>query len=206
MAEQLLRPMLASSATRCKELTRLALVLLIGVPLTSNAAKVPAHFQSYATTNVGGGLSCVVGATSDSEHSNERAYVYIEDSKTHTLRWIASIPLHAGWYQNRASHCVADGGAIYALIQSDTNATPVMSQTLISIAKLDQGTGRIESNDLIKVTASVGAHTVFVYDGAENFRSDAGKLVVTGEYVSKSDPAEIRKPFTFAIPINNTLR
>lgn len=107
MAEQLLRPMLASSATRCKELTRLALVLLIGVPLTSNAAKVPAHFQSYATTNVGGGLSCVVGATSDSEHSNERAYVYIEDSKTHTLRWIASIPLHAGWYQNRASHRIA---------------------------------------------------------------------------------------------------
>jgi len=183
----------------------LVLVLLLAAPLVTKAAKVPPGFEQYATTDVGGGLSCVVGATTHKgESSDERAYVYLEESTSHKIRWITPIPVRSGWYQNRASHCVAAGDSIYALVQSDTNAVPVMSQTLISIATLNQASGHIETNDIVKVPDLKGAHTVFVYDGAENFRFEGGKIVVTGEWATKGDAADTRTPFKTSVPVANS--
>jgi hypothetical protein len=178
------------------------LALLVATPLVSKAANIPANFEKYATTDVGSGLSCVVGAvTKKGEMSHGRAYVYLEESASHKIRWITPIPLHAGWYQNRASHCVAAGESIYALVQSDTNAVPVLSQTLISIAALNQASGRMESNDPVIVSNLKGVHTVFVYEGAENFRFADGKIVVTGEWATKGDAADTRTPFETSVPV-----
>jgi hypothetical protein len=180
----------------------LVLVLLLASPLVSKAANVPAHFEKYAMTDLGSGLSCVVGAaTKKGESSDGRAYVYLEESASHNIRWITPIPLRPGWYQNRASHCVAAGDSVYALVQSDTNAVPVLSQTLISIATLNQASGHLEANDIVKVPDLKGAHTVFVYDGAENFRFADGKIVVTGEWATKGDAVDTRTPFKASVPV-----
>lgn len=180
----------------------LVLALLLSAPLISKASKVPANFEPYATTEVGSGLSCVVGAvTNKGESSDERAYVYLEESASHKIRWITPIPMRPGWYQNRASHCVAAGDSIYALVQSDTNAVPVLSQTLISVARLNQANGHMETNDIVKVPDMKGAHTVFVYDGAENFRLEGESIVVTGEWATKGDAADTRTPFKASVPV-----
>lgn len=202
MTEQHLRLRTVPRRTSYPGAPLLILALLLAVPLVSNAAKVPANFEQYAKADVGSGLSCVVGATANKgESSDERAYVYVEESASHKLRWITPIPLRPGWYQNRASHCVAAGGSIYALVQSDTNAVPVLSQTLISIAAVNEASGRIETNDIVKVPDLKGAHTVFVYEGAENFRFEDGKIVVSGEWATKGDSADTRTPFKTSVPV-----
>jgi hypothetical protein len=180
----------------------LVLALLVVAPLVSHAASIPANFEKYATTDVGSGLRCVVGAViKKGEMSDGRAYVYMEESASHKIRWITPIPLRAGWYQNRASHCVAAGDAIYALVQSDTNAVPVMSQTLVSIAALNRASGHMEPSDPVIASNLRGAHTVFVYEGAENFRFADGKIVVTGEWATKGDAADTRTPFETSVPV-----
>jgi len=196
---------LISYCARYSRSPYLALALLMAAPLVSKAAKVPANFEPYATTEIGSGLSCVVGAvTNKGESSDERAYVYLEESASHKIRWLTPIPMRPGWYQNRASHCVAAGDSIYALVQSDTNAVPVLSQTLISIATLNQANGHVETNDIVKVPGLKGAHTVFVYDGAENFRFEGGNIVVTGEWATKGDAADARTPFKTTVPVANS--
>lgn len=195
-----LRPI--ARARRYPQLPLVVLALLMAVPLTSSAAKVPSNFEQYARTDVGSGLSCVVGATTNKgESSDERAYVYLEESATHKIRWITPIPVDPGWYQNRASHCLAAGDSIYALVQSDTNAVPVLSQTFISIATLNQASGHMGTNDVVKVPNLKGAHTVFVYEGAENFRLEGGDIVVSGEWATKGDAADTRTPFKASVPV-----
>ncbi|WP_213948062.1 hypothetical protein [Luteibacter sp. dw_328] len=146
-------------------------------------------------------ITAVGAAVNKGESSDERAYVYLEESASHKIRWITPIPVRPGWYQNRASHCVAAGDSIYALVQSDTNAVPVLSQTLISIATLNQASGHMQTNDIVKVSDLKGAHTVFVYDGAENFLFQDGKIVVTGELATKGDAADTRTPFKTSVPV-----
>jgi len=202
MTEQNYCVRLISCRTRYLRAPYLALALLMAVPPVIKAAKVPASFEQYATTDVGSGLSCVVGAiTHKGEHSTERAYVYLEESKSHEVRWITAIPVRPGWYQNRASHCVAAGDVIYTLVQSDTNAIPVLSQTLISIAALDKISGHMRANDIVKVPDLKGAHTVFIDGGAQSFRFQDGKIVVVGEWATKGDAADTRTPFKTSVPV-----
>lgn len=180
------------------------LAFFMVVPMVGLAATVPAHFQAYAKTDIGDGLSCVVGATAKpGETSDEHAYVYLEEGASHKIRWVTSVPVHPGWYQNRASHCVAAGDRIYALIQSDTKSVPVVSQTFISVAVLDKKMGHVESDELVKATNTPGAHTVFVYDGAENFQENAGTITVKGEFASKGDATDTRTPFTATVPVTH---
>lgn len=202
MTDRRLRLRPTARARRYPRLPLVVLALLLAAPVDSEAAKVPSNFEPYARTEVGSGMSCVVGATThEGEKSDERAYVYLEESASHKTRWTAPIPLHPGWYQNRASHCVAAGDSIYALVQSDTNAVPVLSQTFISIATLDRASGQLKTSEIVKVPDLKGAHTVFVYEGAENFRLDDGKIVVSGEWATKGDAADTRTPFKTSVPV-----
>jgi hypothetical protein len=59
----------------------------------------------------------------------------------------------------------------------------------------------METNDIVKVPDLKGAHTIFVYEGAENFRFEAGKIVVTGEWATKGDAADTRTPFKTSVPV-----
>lgn len=202
MANERNRPQTTRSNSRYAGLSLLVLPFLLLAPEASQAAKVLANFKPYATTDVGGGLRCVVGATTKNGGGwDARAYVYLEETASHKLRWLTPIPVHSGWYQNRASHCVASGDNIYALVQSDTNSVPVLSQTLISIATLNEASGHLETNEIVKVPDLKGAHTVFVYDGAENFRVEGGRISVTGEWATKGDASDTRTPFTTSLPV-----
>lgn len=181
-----------------------SMLLLIATP-GSKATNVPDHFQSYATTDIGNGLSCVVGATTiDGKGWSEHAYVYLEDSASHKIRWSTPIPVRQGWYQNRASHCVGYGDSIYALVQSDTNAVPVLSQTLISVVTFNMTSGQVEANDIVKVSDRKGAHTVYVSEGAQNFHLDDGKIVITGEWSTKGDASDTRTPFKTDMPLERS--
>lgn len=202
MTEQYPRMRLISRGTRHSVASILALALLLAAPLVCRAATVPANFEQYATSDIGSGLSCVVGAiTNKGGRSAERAYVYLEESKSHQVRWITAIPVHPGWHQNRASHCVAAGDSIYTLVQSDTNAVPVLSQTLISIASLDKVSGHMRTNDIMKVPDLKGAHTVFIDDSAQSFRFEDGEIVVIGEWATKGDAVDTRTPFKTSVPV-----
>ncbi len=59
----------------------------------------------------------------------------------------------------------------------------------------------MQTNDIVKVSDLKGAHTVFVYDGAENFLFQDGKIVVTGELATKGDAADTRTPFKTSVPV-----
>jgi formylmethanofuran dehydrogenase subunit D len=176
----------------------IALAFLTATPLVSWAAKIPDHFRTTATADIEGGLRCVVGRVTK-DGFNQRAYVYLEEAATHTLRWATPIALLPNFYENRASHCLAEGNKVYALIQSDSDSVPVVSQTFVSVVALDQATGHIDSNELVKLPVVKGAVTVFVYDSPENFRSEGDKIVVKGEYGFKGDAEDTRTPFTASV-------
>lgn len=179
-------------------------MLLLAASFDVKATNAPAHFQPHATTEVGNGLSCVAGATTkDGKGWDERAYVYLEDSASHKVRWSTPIPVHQGWYQNRATHCVGYGDRVYALVQSDTNAVPVLSQTLISVVTLNMTSGQVEASDVVKVPDRKGAHTVYVSEGAQNFHLDDGKIVITGEWSTKGDASDTRTPFKTDVPLEH---
>lgn len=177
-----------------KALSLAALALLCSAPSASNAAAMPAHFKSYAMTDIGNGLRCIVGDTTD-EGLNGKAYVYVVDLTTHKIRWVTRIPLTPRWYQNRATHCLADDTKVYALDQSDTSSFQTLSQTFVDVVTLDRATGRIESTDSVIAKDAGDRASTWVEKGAENFRFEDGKIIVSGQFFNLDDP-ETRKPFT----------
>jgi hypothetical protein len=178
----------------------MALAFLAATPLVSWAAKIPDHFRTSATADIEGGLRCVVGRVTK-DGFNQRAYVYLEKAATHKLRWATPIPLLPNFYENRASHCLAESGKVYPLIQSDSDSVPVVSQAFVSVVALDQATDHIDSNELVKLPVVKGDVTVLVYDSPENFRSEGDKIVVKGEYGIKGDAADTRTPFTANVSV-----
>lgn len=176
----------------------LAVVLLVGMPLVCQAAKIPAGFDLYAKTDAGEGLQCVVGDVTDEDAMNGRAYIYLEDTRSHNVRWVTSVPLRPNRYQNRATHCLSDAGKIYALVQSDTSQAQALSQTFVDLVTLNEATGRIESTEKVIAGEAGRTPSTWVEAGAQNFRRDNGKLIVTGKYFNLQDP-DARKTFTASL-------
>jgi hypothetical protein len=174
--------------------TAFVAVTSFGCAPVSQAASLPPHFQSNAKADVGPGLRCVVGNATDADGLNARAYVAVEDTKTHKVRWATAVPLDKNWYQNQATHCLGDGNRVLAVVQSDTTSEASLSQTFVDVVTLDAGTGRLESVDPVKVPNVHGATSTFVDAGESNFRLIDGKPVVTGQYFQVSNRDDI-KPF-----------
>jgi outer membrane protein assembly factor BamB len=194
MVKECARPPAVGHHVRRAGIGIIALMFLWSSPVLTKAATVPAHFQSYALTDIGGGLRCIVGDTTE-EGSNGRAYVYLVDLTTHKMRWITKIPLPANRYQNRATHCLADDGKVYALVQSDTSSAQALSQTFVDVVTLDKASGHIESTEKVIAQEAGRTPSTWVDGGAESFRRDNGKIVVTGKFFNLDDP-EARKDFT----------
>jgi hypothetical protein len=153
-----------------------------GYVQTSRAASLPPHFQANAKADVGASLRCVVGNGTDADGLNARAWVTVEDTNTHKIRWATPVPLDKRWYQNQATHCLGDGNRVLAVIQSDTASETLLSQTFIEVATLDADSGHLESLDPVKIPDVHGAASAFVDEGEANFRLVDGKPVVSGEY------------------------
>jgi hypothetical protein len=185
------------SSTKRGRLTVTALMLasiLGGVPAIS-AASLPPHFQANAKSEAGPGLTCVAGSSTDADGMNARAFVVIEDTKSHKIRWATAVPLEKGWYQNQATHCLSDGGHVLAIIQSDTTSESTLAQTFVDVATFDTGTGRLTSTSPVKVPDVHGAVSAFVDSESSNFKLIDGKPVVTGQYFLLSNRDDM-KPFT----------
>lgn len=129
-------------------LSVVTLLAMWASPLVSKAVAMPAHFTSYAMTDIGGGLRCIVGNTTD-EGLNGRAYVYVVALATHKVRWVTRVPLTPDSYQNRATHCLADDSKVYALDQTDTSYSQALPKTLVDVAVLDRVTGHINSAEKV---------------------------------------------------------
>lgn len=172
----------------------IALACLSTLPPEVEAASVPAHFKSYSMTDIGGGLRCIAGDTTN-EGSDGRAYVYLVDLTSHKMRWITKIPLPPNRFQNRATHCLADGNKVYAVVQSDTSPSQALSQTFVDVATLDKSTGKLVSTAKVIAPEAGRAPSTWVDDGANNFRMENGKIVVTGQFFNLDNP-DVRKPFT----------
>ena len=182
-------------AARRAGLPLVVLALLWGPNFACNAATVPTGFEKYAKTDVGEGLECVVGDVTDEDAMNGRAYIYLEDSQSHSIRWVARVPLRPHRYQNRATHCLSNGREIYALIQSDTSQAQALSQTFVDVVTLDRTNGRIELTEKIIAKEAGRTPSTWIEAGPENFRRESGKIVVKGKYFDLQNPAT-RKSFT----------
>jgi len=166
-----------------------------GAVQTSRAANLPPHFDANAKASIGHGLQCVVGNATDADGMNARAWVTVEDAKSHRVRWATAVPLDKNWYQNQATHCLSDGNRVLAVVQSDTMSEAATAQTFVEVATLDVATGHLESLDPVKIPGFHGAASMRVDNGEENFRLIDGKPVVKGQYFVLSNRDDI-KPFS----------
>lgn len=175
--------------------TAFVAVASFGLAQVSHAASLPPHFQANAKADIGPTLRCVVGNATDADGLNARAWVSIEDTKAHKVRWATPVPLDKNWYQNQATHCLGDGNRVQAVIQSDTASETSLSQTFVDVATFDVATGRLQSVDPVKAPGAHGATSTFVDEGDANFQLVDGKPVVTGQYFQISNRDDV-KPFT----------
>lgn len=149
---------------------------------TSHAASRPAHFDANASFDLGGGFSCFVGNATDADGMNARAWVTVEDAKTHKVRWATPVPLAKGWYQNQATHCLKNGRQVQALIQSDTASEASTAQTFVDVASFDEATGRLLTVAPVTAPGVHGRVSLSVGKDTSNFRLKDGQPVVTGTW------------------------
>lgn len=159
--------------------------------------KWPRSFTVYDTTPVSGG-NCVVGDATK-EGMDGRAYVYLKDTKTRQPAWMTAIPLsNEHWYQNRATHCIALGGSLFVLVQTDTNQATSLSQTLLSVVELSPQTGKIIATQDADIPDVGGSYSAWVEEGKDKFHEQDAKIQITGQYFLMDDP-EKRMPFTLEV-------
>lgn len=187
---------LRPSFTRRSVLAAIALLAAsAGTVQTSRAASLPPHFEANAKVDAGPGLRCVVGNATDADGMNAKAWVAVEDAKTHKIRWATNVPLEKGWYQNQATHCLANGKQVQALIQSDTASEASTAQTFVDVASFDAATGKLLSVEPVTAPGVHGRVSLTVDKGESNFRLNDGHPVVRGTWSMLPDRAE-ETPFT----------
>lgn len=167
-------------------------------PSTINGLKPPESFSVYASEPIGDGKLCVVGASTDDDGMNQKPIIYVVRTDKR-LMWVAQLDLPADTYQGRATHCSRYDGALLVLLQSDTQASRAMSQTLLRVEKIDVSTGAIEKTHDINIP---DAYTAWVDVGPGHFQWKGNLLTVSGSYRTGPDQNH-SMPFT--VHLNNDL-
>jgi len=166
---------------------------------SSAALKLPDHFTAYASASIGHGRRCVSGMSADEDGMNQRPAVYATNASGKRVLWIARLDLPADMYQSRATHCAGRGDALYVLLQSDTQASQSLSQTILRVVKLNAFTGAVQLQQDIEVPATYSA---WVNKGATRFVWNGNRLVITGNVRLASDHERVQK---FTVRLNNDL-
>lgn len=157
-------------------------------PAAATETVIPAGFSSYASESIGAGRQCVVGATVDEDGMNQKPVVYVEQINGKPV-WSRSLDLPADTQQSRATHCVAEGDALYVLLQSDTQPQQqALSQTLLRVVKLDAGNGAVRGAGDVAVAGAQGAYSAVVGEGAQHLRWIDDRLSVSGQYFLLDQP------------------
>ncbi|WP_363797285.1 hypothetical protein ABU614_18955 [Lysobacter firmicutimachus] len=172
------------------------------VAMPATAAEIPAGFSSYASESIGGNRQCVVGAATDEDGMNPRPVVYLAETSGRPV-WVRSLDLPADMHQSRATHCVGEGGALYVLLQSDTQAPQSLSQTVLHALKLDARSGATLAQAPLSVPGASGAVSAWVGEDPAGFAwRDAG-LTVSGQYAHGEDRD---RPQPFRLRVNGDLQ
>ena len=155
-------------------------------------AKIPENFMDYATETVGKGNIRVVGAATDEDGVNQKPVVYAAAGKGELPLWLDQLELPANSFQSRATHCNQSDGALFVLLQADTQPEQTLSQTLLQVVKINPATGEILIRRDVAVTS---AYTAWVEEGASHFHWVDGTLLISGNYRTQSDDGP-QKSFT----------
>lgn len=158
---------------------------------------LPEGFKPYATRAIDGDRSCTAGVVTDPDGLQQRPVVAISGANR-TVLWARHLEGLEDAYQARATHCVQGGDALYVLLQSDTDSSPALSQTLLSVVRLDAQGNLTGASDLSVPDAAGKAYSAYVGEVPADFEWTGGALVVKGEYFLTAD-AEARKPFALTL-------
>lgn len=161
--------------------------------------KLPDHFTAYASASIGHGRRCVSGISTDEDGMKQTPVVYATNTSGKRLLWIARPELPADVYQGRATHCTVHGDALYVLLQSDTQASQSLSQTLLRVVKLNASLGTVQLQKDVEVPASYSA---WVDKGATRFVWNGNRLVINGNSRLTSDHERLQN---FTVRLNSDL-
>jgi len=149
-------------------------------------AAVPENFNSYATEDVGNGQLCVAGTLTDEDGMNQEASLYLLSKSDRGVVWGKSLKRPADTFQSRATHCVASGAFVYALVQDDTQSQQELSQTLLRVIKLDRNDGAVIFDKAVTPPVA-DAYSASVEEGDANFSVGKNGLAVRGAYVTSAE-------------------
>lgn len=162
-------------------------------------AAVPQGFSSYAAEPAGDNRQCVVGAVADEDGTNQKPFVYVEDTGANRLLWTRALELPAHTVQGRATHCLHKGGTVYVLLQADTQSAQPTSQTLLRVLELDAATGNLTGSREVSLPGVTDAASAWVDKGEDAFHlAGKGGVTVSGEYFRLADPDQ-HLPFNVTV-------
>lgn len=161
--------------------------------------KLPDHFTAYASASVGQDRRCVIGISTDEDGMKQTPVVYATNTSGKRLLWIARPELPADVYQSRATHCTVNGDALYVLLQSDTQASQSISQTLLRVVKLDASLGTVQLQKDVEIP---GSYSAWVDKGATRFVWKRNRLVINGNSRLASDHERLQN---FTVRLNSDL-
>lgn len=165
-------------------------------------AQVPAGFSSYASASIGGHRQCVTGAATDEDGMNQRPVVYLAEASGRPL-WVRSLALPADMHQGRATHCLGQGGALYVLLQTDTQSQQSLSQTVLHALKLDPRDGATVAQAQLRVPGASGAASAWVGEDPAGFAWRDGGLEVGGQF---ADGGDRDRPQPFRLRLDGDLQ
>lgn len=164
------------------------------------AMSLPEHFKAYASASIGHGRRCLAGVNTDADGMNQRPVVYATKADGKRVLWIAQLDLPTDMHQSRATHCAGRGDALYVLLQSDTQASQSLSQTLLRVVKLNASTGAVRSQRDVEVPSTYSA---WVPKGATHFVWNGNRLVIHGDSRLASDRERLQK---FSVRLDSHLK
>ncbi len=159
--------------------------------------ELPEGYKSYTEQALGDQRTCTAGVVTDADGLQQRPVVAITGA-SRTVLWARHLEGLEDAYQARATHCVQGGDALYVLLQSDTDSSPALSQTLLSVARLDLQGNLTGASDLSIAEAAGKAYSAYVDDVPTDFVWRGGALAVSGEYFLTAAPDEL-KPFALTL-------
>ncbi len=159
--------------------------------------ELPEGYKSYAEQPLGDERTCTAGVVADADGLQQRPVVAITGA-SRTVLWARHLEGLEDAYQARATHCVQGGDALFVLLQSDTDSSPALSQTLLSVARLDLQGNLTGASDLSVPEAAGKAYSAYVDDVPADFVWQGGGLTVSGEYFLTAAPDD-RKPFRLTL-------
>lgn len=157
--------------------------------------KRPSSFALYATTDIGDGTSCVVGADATAA-GGKRAAVLRIDNKTGEIVWNRSLIVPGDVASgSRATHCTAANGSLYVLIQRDLLSPYEQPAGFVAAARLGldgafKAGGHVNLPAAQAVDSTDGSQaSIWIETGLSRLQI-ANHLVVIKARYAVSQPAE----------------